>query len=232
VRHQRFARQQRLHLVGYAVGHTLRTGATEKVLPPQGVYRSAPYSQSDMGDDDEAESGMYAVTKSGLTVGCGNFKAIDGGVLLFEDAKRNRVSGFVPSAELKYVLPADATTRAGESVWDAGAADAAGESGTEGKSASAPKSSDGGGFRSELTVLGGLGETYAERLHEEGVDSLSAMRGADAARVAAAAGVSESRASRWIDAANERDEGAQTEGQGDAEAAAEASTADDEAGDA
>ncbi|MDS0294157.1 helix-hairpin-helix domain-containing protein [Halogeometricum luteum] len=182
-----------------------------------------------MGDDDEAESGMYAVTKSGLTVGCGNFKAIDGGVLLFEDVKRNRVSGFVPSAELKYVLPADATTRAGENVWDAGAAD---DPGAQGKSASSsPKSSDGGGFRSELTVLGGLGETYAERLHEEGVDSLSAMRRADAARVAAAAGVSESRAERWIDAANERDEGASTERRSDAEATVEAA-ADDEAGDA
>lgn len=170
-----------------------------------------------MGDDTEAESepGMYAVTNAGLTVGCENFKAIDGGVLLFEDAERKRVSGFVSDAELKYVLSADATTRAGESVWDEAA------SGDEPGERSASQSGADGEFRSELTVLGGLGGTYAERLHEDGIDSLSAMRRADAARVAAAAGVSESRANRWIDAANRRDEGATSERQADAEASTE-----------
>lgn len=173
-----------------------------------------------MGDDDAADSEMYAVTKSGLTVECENFKAIEGGVLLFEDTKRKRVSGFVPHGELKYVLPADATTRTGESVWDA----ATSEDDPEAPESSSPTVED--GFRSELTVLGGLGETYAERLHEEGIDSLSAIRRADAARVATAAGVPESRANRWIDAANERDEGASSERQANAETSAE-----DEAGD-
>ncbi|MDS0299772.1 helix-hairpin-helix domain-containing protein [Halogeometricum sp. S1BR25-6] len=179
-----------------------------------------------MGDDEEAESGMYAVTRSGLTVGCENFKAIDGGVLLFADVKRKRVSGFVPREELKYVLSADATTRTGESVWDAGGREdsevrSVSPSSAESGSADEDESGDEDGFRSELTVLGGLGDTYAERLHGGGIDSLSAMRGADAARVAAAAGVSESRANRWIDAANERDEGASSERQANAETSAE-----------
>lgn len=169
-----------------------------------------------MGDDAESETepGMYAVTNAGLTVGCENFKAMDGGVLLFEDAERKRVSGFVPHAELKYVLSADATTRAGESVWDAAASDDVQE-----EQSAAPSDTD--EFRSELTVLGGLGETYAEQLHEDGIDSLSAIRRADAARVASAAGVSESRANRWIDAANRRDEGATSERQANAETSTE-----------
>ncbi|SFR52078.1 Helix-hairpin-helix domain-containing protein [Halogeometricum limi] len=134
---------------------------------------------------------MHAVTKSGLTVECANFKAIDGGVLLFRDAKRKDVCGYLPHDELRYVLADDVTT-GGAELADAGATDA-----------------EGGGdeFNSELTVLGGLGETYARRLHDAGIDSLAAIRRADPSTVATAASVAESRAERWVTAAEERSAG-------------------------
>lgn len=44
---------------------------------------------------------------NGPTVACGNVKAIEEGLLLFEDPGRERVSGFVPYDELRFVLPAD-----------------------------------------------------------------------------------------------------------------------------
>lgn len=50
---------------------------------------------------------MKAICTDGLVIDCGNFKAIDGGVVLTEDVKRKRPIGFVPLAELRYVLPDD-----------------------------------------------------------------------------------------------------------------------------
>jgi predicted flap endonuclease-1-like 5' DNA nuclease len=48
---------------------------------------------------------MQAILTSGHTIECGNFKAIDSGVVLTEDAKRKRVVGFVPNERLAYVVP-------------------------------------------------------------------------------------------------------------------------------
>jgi predicted flap endonuclease-1-like 5' DNA nuclease len=48
---------------------------------------------------------MKAICKNGFVIDCGNFTAIDGGVLLTEDEKRKRVMGFVPTGELQYVVP-------------------------------------------------------------------------------------------------------------------------------
>lgn len=48
---------------------------------------------------------MKAICTNGLVIDCGNFKAIDGGVILTEDVKRKRPIGFVPTGELRYVLP-------------------------------------------------------------------------------------------------------------------------------
>lgn len=48
---------------------------------------------------------MKAICKNGLVIDCGNFKAIDGGVVLTKDKKRKKNNGFVPMAELKYIVP-------------------------------------------------------------------------------------------------------------------------------
>lgn len=52
--------------------------------------------------------------------------------------------------------------------------------------------------RDDLTGLKGIGPTYRDRLLEAGVTTFTALADADAADVAAAAGVSRSRASDWI----------------------------------
>ncbi|MCT9097613.1 helix-hairpin-helix domain-containing protein [Haloarchaeobius sp. HME9146] len=50
---------------------------------------------------------MKAITKSGVSVSCGNFKAIDEGVVLTADEKRKQVVGFIPYDDLQFVLPDD-----------------------------------------------------------------------------------------------------------------------------
>ncbi|WP_435358807.1 helix-hairpin-helix domain-containing protein [Haloarchaeobius sp. DFWS5] len=50
---------------------------------------------------------MQAITKSGVSVPCANFKAIDTGVVLTEDEKRKHVVGFIPYEDLQFVLPDD-----------------------------------------------------------------------------------------------------------------------------
>lgn len=165
-------------------------------------------NQTADGADAGAER-MCVVTRSGPTVPCANFKAIDSGVLLFEDEKRKRVSGFVPHDELLYVLPAAVLAEDGRTL------------GGEAEE----------GFQSELTVLGGLGETYARRLHDAGIDSLAALRDADAATVATAATVAESRARRWRAAANEREAaGRDTASESESDSAASEDESTDDAG--
>lgn len=48
---------------------------------------------------------MKAIGDDGMVIDCGNYKAVDGGVILTEDVKRKRVIGFVPNERLRYVLP-------------------------------------------------------------------------------------------------------------------------------
>ena len=53
---------------------------------------------------------MKAICADGTEIECENFKAIDSGVLLTKDRKRNKVIGFVPNDDLRYVVPEDAQT--------------------------------------------------------------------------------------------------------------------------
>lgn len=63
-------------------------------------------------DDSTDETQRLSVhLVNGPTVACGGFKAIERGVLLFEDAERERVAGFVPYGELRFVLPTNGDTR-------------------------------------------------------------------------------------------------------------------------
>ncbi|MFB6155137.1 MAG: hypothetical protein ABEJ22_04520, partial [Haloferacaceae archaeon] len=59
---------------------------------------------------------MRAILTDGHTVPCENFKAIDSGVVLFEDDDRERVSGFVPHDRLVAILPDDAATGVAEAA--------------------------------------------------------------------------------------------------------------------
>ena len=64
---------------------------------------------------------MRAICTDGTEVECGNFKAVTEGVVLTADEKRKTVIGFVPTANLSYILPDDvaaertATATAGDS---------------------------------------------------------------------------------------------------------------------
>ncbi|RDI72279.1 helix-hairpin-helix domain-containing protein [Halopelagius longus] len=66
---------------------------------------------SETDDSTEGAQRLLVHLANGPTVACGNFKAIEEGVLLFEDAERERVIGFVPYGELRFVLPSDADVR-------------------------------------------------------------------------------------------------------------------------
>lgn len=48
---------------------------------------------------------MRAICADGTTFDCATIKAVRGGVLLFDDEEREQVSGFVPSQQLRYVIP-------------------------------------------------------------------------------------------------------------------------------
>ncbi|PSP72990.1 hypothetical protein BRC86_11005 [Halobacteriales archaeon QS_3_64_16] len=53
---------------------------------------------------------MKAICADGTEIECENFRAIDSGVLLTKDRKRNKVIGFVPNSDLRYVVPEDTET--------------------------------------------------------------------------------------------------------------------------
>jgi predicted flap endonuclease-1-like 5' DNA nuclease len=55
-----------------------------------------------------------------------------------------------------------------------------------------------------VEVIKGIGPAYAERLSNAGVDSVSELAAADAADLAAAVDLSETRVGRWIDRARDR----------------------------
>lgn len=50
---------------------------------------------------------MKALCENGLVIDCAGYKAIDSGVVLFGDADRTDVIGFVPNGKLHYLLPDD-----------------------------------------------------------------------------------------------------------------------------
>lgn len=53
----------------------------------------------------------------------------------------------------------------------------------------------------QFDEVGGLGETYAKRLNEAGIDSMEALADAQSDAVAEAAEVTEEQAQEWIDEA-------------------------------
>src|SRR6056297_2645309 len=50
---------------------------------------------------------MRVVLTDGTEFSCGNFRAIESGVLLTTDKKRKKVVGFVPTHQVRYVVPDD-----------------------------------------------------------------------------------------------------------------------------
>lgn len=69
-------------------------------------------------DDGTDDPRLTAVCESGVTVGCENFTAIDSGVLLTADPGRDRVIGFVPHEELRFVVPTAVARRANDGTDD------------------------------------------------------------------------------------------------------------------
>jgi predicted flap endonuclease-1-like 5' DNA nuclease len=116
---------------------------------------------------------MRAICVDGTEVECGNFKAVDGGVVLTADEKRKTVVGFVPTANLSYILPddvaAERTATAGESeaasvpvvesADDAGSEDGTGEADDIGGSKTADTGETGNGGDSVSGLVAGAPES-------------------------------------------------------------------------
>ncbi|WP_435333841.1 helix-hairpin-helix domain-containing protein [Haloarchaeobius sp. TZWWS8] len=148
---------------------------------------------------------MKAITKSGLSVSCGNFKAIDTGVVLTEDEKRKHVVGFIPYEDLQFVLPdevaaeLDTNRPSHETTLERPDEEAVWVEPDETASAEATEEQ---AEDSELTVIHGLGPTYASRLHAAGINTLEQLSAADPEAVATAANVPLMRARIWIERAD------------------------------
>lgn len=137
---------------------------------------------SDTDDTDGTDDArLTAVCRDGTTVGCVNFEAVAGGVLLTEDLERDRVFGFVPNDEPRYVLPTETVERTRDERAD-------------------------GEFEDPLMRLPGAGSRYAKRLRDEGYDSIEDLAGADPGALADATGASESRTSEWVERAERTDD--------------------------
>ena len=206
---------------------------------------------------------MRAVCTDGTEIACANFTAVEGGVLLTSDKKRKTVFGFVPNANLAYVLPDDvepvrpssAPQRAeptDDAAEDEGAgasvetidvveegadddadagnvvdldvteegdgadesdADEAGraEDVTEGLVTGAPDATTVAPDE-DLRRLAGLGDTYAARLHEAGVETVSDLRARSVDEVTAIARVPRGRAERWLRLVTPREDAADRPG--------------------
>ncbi|SFR68522.1 Helix-hairpin-helix domain-containing protein, partial [Halogeometricum rufum] len=129
--------------------------------------------------DDDSESRLTVVCRDGTTIGCTNFKAIESGVLLTEDLKKNRVFGFVSADEVRFVLP---TERARDL--------------TEGG-----QTADDDGFDDPLMQLPGLGSTYAKRLRSAGYASVEDLAGADPETLVEETGANDEQAAEWVEQA-------------------------------
>ena len=125
---------------------------------------------------DDADPRLTVVCKDGATVGCANFEAIESGILLTEDLKRKRVFGFVPSDEMRYVLPTEMAERIRREESDEA-------------------------FEDPLMRLPGVGSTYAKRLRDAGYVSVEELAGADPAALAEATGANERRTAEWVERA-------------------------------
>lgn len=129
------------------------------------------------GDRDEPR--LTVVCTDGTTIGCTNFKAIDGGVLLTEDVKRKRVFGFVPHDQVRFVLPTETARRVVDEETTAERDE----------------------YDDPLMRLPGLGETYAKRLRSAGYASVGDLAGADPETLADQTGANETRTARWVERA-------------------------------
>ena len=127
--------------------------------------------------DGDADPRLTLVCTDGTTVGCTNFTATEGGVLLTDDLERERVFGFVPNGEVRFVLPTETADRIRREEVDRGE------------------------FEDPLIRLPGVGSTYAGRLRDAGYESLDAVAGADPATLADATGANESRTTEWVERA-------------------------------
>jgi hypothetical protein len=141
-----------------------------------------------MVDSETAESKLTVVCTDGTTIGCTNFEAIENGLLLTEDEKRNRVFGFVSENEVRFVLPTE----------------------TAQQLVSGTKSED--SYNDPLTRISGIGSTYADRLRSAGYTSLSGVATAEPDELAEATETNEDRASEWVERAGQIDTDAEAEG--------------------
>ena len=131
-------------------------------------------TEFDTTDGDDAR--LTVVCKDGARIGCTNFEAIDGGVLLTEDLKRKRVFGFVPNDELRYVLPTETADRVRRERAD-------------------------DEFEDPLMRLPGVGSTYAKRLRDAGYASVEDLADADPDALAEATGANPRRTTEWVERA-------------------------------
>lgn len=109
---------------------------------------------SEHGDSTDEAQRLSVHLVNGPTVACGNVKAVEEGVLLFEDPGRERVSGFVPYDELRFVLPADESA-GGETDERDGGETAAGRSDADVRGAEAAAEAE----AQEPDTTTGTGET-------------------------------------------------------------------------
>lgn len=135
-------------------------------------------SDSDAGSESDEDARLTVVCKDGTTVACENFTAIDSGVLLTEDLERERVVGFVPHGQLRYVLPTEVARRIEEG--------------------------SGPTFEDQLMELPRLGETYAKRLRSAGYSSLEELAAATTEDLVDVTGARESVVAEWRERATER----------------------------
>ena len=130
-----------------------------------------------MANAHDIDERLTVVCTDGTMIGCTNFKAIESGVLLTEDLKKNQVFGFVTHDEVRFVLPSE--TAAG--LVDDGTADE--------------------GFEDPLMQLPGLGSRYAQRLRSAGYTSIGELADADPGALAEETGANGKRTSEWVERA-------------------------------
>lgn len=129
--------------------------------------------------DPEAEQtpSMTVYLSNDISFECAGFRALEGGVLLFEGAEQHVVNGFIPYDELRFILPDEVAVQ----YEDALAAERAEDE-----------------LEDELMRIPGVGTTYASRLRDAGVDSLAAVASAEPPELVEATGARESQVVEWI----------------------------------
>jgi hypothetical protein len=132
-----------------------------------------------MTDSDRETSRLTVVCRDGTEIGCTNFEAIESGVLLTEDLKKNRVFGFVSNDEVRFVLPTESVERDVRP----------GENAAE--------------FEDPLKQLPGVGSTYAKRLQSSGYDALEDVASAAPSELSDETGAREDETREWVEQATQ-----------------------------